>query len=295
MSGSGRQGKAGLGQVTRRSFTKFSSDDMMTYAAAVSYQVFFSLFPFIIFLLALLGFLNLQPVFDFLLQQSKAVMPQSAFGLVQSITKQVQSQSSGGIMSFGVIVALWSASSAVRMMMHALNVAYDVEDRPGWKKIPLSVLYTLVLATLLITAAGLMFMGPQLVQPLLQPLGLGQIFLTVWTYARVPVAVVLLMVAVALIYWLFPNVKQPFRFITPGAVIAVTVWILASLAFSFYVATFSSYSATYGALASVVVLLLYFLISAAILLLGAEINAESYRGRAEGSGSKDEDGQAGSA
>ena len=295
MSGSGRQGKAGLGQVTRRSFTKFSSDDMMTYAAAVSYQVFFSLFPFIIFLLALLGFLNLQPVFDFLLQQSKAVMPQSAFGLVQSITKQVQSQSSGGIMSFGVIVALWSASSAVRMMMHALNVAYDVEDRPGWKKIPLSVLYTLVLATLLITAAGLMFMGPQLVQPLLQPLGLGQIFLTVWTYARVPVAVVLLMVAVALIYWLFPNVKQPFRFITPGAVIAVTVWILASLAFSFYVATFSSYSATYGALASVVVLLLYFLISAAILLLGAEINAESYRGRAERSGSRDEDGQAGSA
>jgi membrane protein len=295
VSGSGRQGKAGLGQVTRRSFTKFSSDDMMTYAAAVSYQVFFSLFPFIIFLLALLGFLNLQPVFDFLLQQSKAVMPQSAFGLVQSITKQVQSQASGGIMSFGVIVALWSASSAVRMVMHALNIAYDVEDRPGWKKIPLSVLYTLVLATLLITAAGLMFMGPQLVQPLLQPLGLGQIFLTVWTYARIPVAVVLLMVAVALIYWLFPNVKQPFRFITPGAVIAVIVWILASLAFSFYVATFSSYSATYGALASVVVLLLYFLISTAILLLGAEINAESYRGRAEGSGCRDEDGQAGSA
>lgn len=282
MSSSGQQGKAGLGQVTRRSFTEFSSDDMMTYAAAVSYQVFFSLFPFIIFLLALLGLLNLQPVFDFLLQQSKTVMPQSAFSMVQSITKQVQSQASGGIMSLGVIVALWSASSAVRMTMHALNVAYDVEDRPAWKKFPLSVLYTLVLATLLIVAAGLMFLGPQLVEPILQPLGLGQIFLTVWTWARIPVAVLLLMLAVALIYWLFPNVRQPFRFITPGAVIAVIVWILASLGFSFYVSNFSSYSATYGALASVVVLLLYFFISAAILLLGAEINAESYRGRAEG-------------
>lgn len=91
MSGSGRQNRAGIGQVIKRSFTEFSKDDMMTYAAAVSYQVFFSLFPFIIFLLALLGFLSLQPVFDFLLQQSKAVMPQSAFSMVQSITEQVQS------------------------------------------------------------------------------------------------------------------------------------------------------------------------------------------------------------
>jgi len=274
-----------------RSIKKFSTDDMLVYAAAVSYQVFFSLFPFIIFLLALLGFLHLKPVFDFLLQQSKTVMPQSAFSMLQSITQQVQSQASGGVMSFGAIVALWSASSAVRMAMHALNVAYDVDDRPVWKKFPLSILYTLVLATLLIVAAGLMFMGPKLVEPLLQPLGLGQVFLTVWTWARIPLAVLLLMLAVALIYWLFPNVSQPFRFITPGAVLAVIVWIVASLGFSFYVANFSSYSATYGALASVVVLLLYFFISAAILLLGAEINAESYRLMTE----EDEGGQAESA
>jgi len=177
------------------------------------------------------------------------------------------------------------------MAMHALNVAYDVDDRPVWKKFPLSILYTLVLATLLIVAAGLMFMGPKLVEPLLQPLGLGQVFLTVWTWARIPLAVLLLILAVALIYWLFPNVSQPFRFITPGAVLAVIVWIVASLGFSFYVANFSSYSATYGALASVVVLLLYFFISAAILLLGAEINAESYRLMTE----EDEGGQAESA
>ncbi|HEV2091782.1 MAG TPA: YihY/virulence factor BrkB family protein, partial [Rubrobacter sp.] len=102
--------------------------------------------------------------------------------------------------------------------------------------------------------------------------------------------VLLLMLAVALIYWLFPNVGQPFRFITPGAVIAVIVWILASLGFSFYVSNFSSYSATYGALASVIVLLLYFFISAAILLLGAEINAESYRAVAEESGNGERQG-----
>jgi len=177
------------------------------------------------------------------------------------------------------------------MAMHALNIAYDVEDRPVWKKIPLSVVYTLVLASLLIVAAGLMFMGPKLIEPIVQPLGLGQVFVTVWSWARIPVAVLLLVLAVALIYWLFPNVKKPFRFITPGSLLAVIVWIVASLGFSFYVANFSSYSATYGALASVVVLLLYFFISAAILLLGAEIDVESYREMAE----EGEDGQAGSA
>ena len=189
-------------------------------------------------------------------------------------------------MSFGAILALWSASSAVRMTMHALNVAYDVEDRPAWKKIPLSVLYALLLAALLIVAAGLMFFGPKLVEPVLQAVGLGPataLVLTLWTWLRIPAVVVLIMLVVALIYYLFRIASQPFRYITPGAVIAVLVWIAASLGFSFYVSNFSSYSATYGAVASVIVLLLYFSISAAILLFGAEINAETYRA-AEGEG-----------
>ena len=270
-----------LFQSIKRAGKEFSDDDMTTYAAAVSYQIFFSLFPFIIFLLALLGVLNLQPVFDFILKQSSAVMPESAQSMVSGIVKQVKGQASGGVMSFGVILALWSASSAVRMAMHALNVAYDVEDRPGWKKLPLSVLYALVLAVLLIVSAGLLFAGPSLVQPIFQAVGLGSVvslLTTLWTFLRIPVAILLLMLAVALIYWLFPNVAgQPFKFITPGAVLAVIVWILASLAFSFYVANFSSYSKTYGAMASVIVLLLYFFISAIILLFGAEINAETYR------------------
>ncbi len=273
-------GGIGWFQTTKRAVKEFSADDMMTYAAAVSYQVFFSLFPFVIFLLALLGFLDLRPVFDFLLDQARALMPRNAFSMVEGIVGQIQGQASGGIMSFGAILALWSASSAVRMTMHALNVAYDVEDRPAWKKIPLSILYALLLAALLIVAAGLMFFGPKLVEPVLQAVGLGPataLVLALWTWLRIPAAVVLIMLVVALIYYLFPNISQPFRYITPGAVIAVLVWIAASLGFSFYVSNFNSYSATYGAVASVIVLLLYFSISAAILLFGAEINAEAYR------------------
>ncbi len=270
-----------LFQTIKRAGKEFTDDDMTTYAAAVSYQIFFSLFPFIIFILALLGTLNLQSVFDFLLQQANAVMPSSAQSMVQNIVNQVQGQASGGVMSFGVIVALWSASSAVRMAMHALNVAYDVEDRPVWKKIPLSVLYALILAALLIISAGLLFFGPSLVEPVFRAVGLGSLvslLTTLWAFLRIPVAILLLMLAVGLIYWLFPNVAgQPFRFVTPGAVIAVIVWILASLGFSYYVANFSSYSKTYGAMASVIVLLLYFFISTIILLFGAEINSETYR------------------
>lgn len=270
-----------LFQTVKRAGKEFSDDDMATYAAAVSYQIFFSLFPFIIFILALLGVLNLQSVFDFILKQASTVMPSSAQSMVSGIVKQVKGQSSGGVMSFGVIVALWSSSSAVRMVMHALNIAYDVEDRPGWKKLPLSVLYALILAVLLIASAGLLFAGPSLVEPIFNALGLGSVvslLTTVWTYLRIPVALLLLMLAVGLIYWLFPNVAgHPFRFVTPGAVIAVVVWILASLGFSYYVSNFSSYSKTYGAMASVIVLLLYFFISTIILLFGAEINAEAYR------------------
>lgn len=277
MSDSQKQGRPGVVQVTKRSVQGFMADDMTTYAAALSYQVFFSLFPFVIFLLALLGFLNVPGFFNTLLEESQSVLPQRAFGILEGVIEQVRGNASGGLFSIGIILALWSASSAVRMGMHALNEAYDVEDRPAWKKFPLSVLYTLILAVLIIAAVGLMLAGPQLVELIAQPIGLGSLFTTLWGWLRIPVAIVLLVVILALIYYLFPNTRQPFRLISPGAVIAVVIWVAASLGFFFYVANFGSYSATYGALGAVIVLLLYLFISAAVMLFGAEVNAEVYR------------------
>ena len=264
-----------------RSIKKFSADDMLVYAAALSYQLFFSLFPFVIFLLALLGVLNLTSFFDWLIKQAQTVLPGQASGLVKDIVSQIRGQGASGALSLGAVLALWSASSAVRMAMHALNVAYDVEDRAVWKKIPLSILYTVLLAVLLIAVAALMLIGPQLASWIAQQVGLGSVFATVWTWARIPVALVLLVLVAALVYYLFPNADQPFRVITPGAVLAVIVWVVASLGFSWYVANFASYNATYGALAAVIVLLFYFFISAAILLFGAELNSEVYRKAAE--------------
>ena len=259
-----------------RSIKKFSADDMLVYAAALSYQLFFSLFPFVIFLLALLGVLNLTSFFDWLIKQSQTVLPGQASGMVNDIVSQIRGQAASGALSLGAVLALWSASSAVRMAMHAFNVAYDVQDRAVWKKFPLSILYTVLLAVLLIAAAAMMLIGPQLASWIAQQVGLGSVVATVWTWARIPVAVVLLMLVAALVYYLFPNTRQPFRVVTPGAVLAVIVWVLASLGFSWYVSNFASYNATYGALAAVIVLLFYFFISSAILLFGAELNSEVY-------------------
>ncbi len=277
MSSSGAR-KAGVFAIAKRSVKEFSDDDMLTYAAAVSYQVFFSLFPFLIFLLALLGLLNIPGFFDWLLGQVDAVLPRQAAGLVTDIIGQVRNQAAGGVLSFGVIVALYTASSAVRMVMHALNVAYEVEEeRPAWKKFPLSLLYTLMLAALAIAAVGLILLGGQVANWFAGLVGFGQVFVTLWTWLRIPVAILLITLILALVYYLFPNTDQPFRIITPGALVAVLVWLAASLGFSYYVQNFGSYSATYGALAAVIVLLFYFFISAAVLLFGAEINSEVYR------------------
>ena len=270
----------GIFQVTKRSIGEFSSDDMLTYAAALAYQIFFSLFPFIIFILGLLGLLNLQSVFDWLIQQANAVMPKSSASLVQGVISNVKNGSGGGALSLGAIIALYSASGAVRQMMHAMNVAYDIpmdRERPIWKKFPLSILYTLLLSVMLIVSVVLLFFGGTVAKWFSNLIGLGSWFVTLWTIGRIPLALVLLMCALAVIYYLFPNHHQPFKLVTPGAILAVIVWIVASLAFSWYVSNFGSYNKTYGSIAAVIVLLLYFYISSAIVLLGAEVNAETYR------------------
>ncbi len=239
----------GPGKLGKRSVKGFLGDDMTTYAAALAYHVLFALFPFVIFLVALLGFLRIPGFFDWLLGQARTALPQQAAGQVEQVIQQIQGQAQGGLLSFGIIAAIWAASAGVRSLMNALNTAYDVEEsRPAWKRYPLSILYTIGLAVMLIVAAGLMLIGPQVAEWIAGQVGLGSLFLTLWTWLRWPVAVLLLMLAVAVVYYVVPNVDQPFRFITPGSVLAVIVWILASLGFSYYVSNFGSYGATYGSL-----------------------------------------------
>jgi membrane protein len=259
--------------IVKEAVKDFLDDDMTTYASALAYQVFFSIFPFIIFLIALLGFLNLSSFFDWLREQAQLLLPQQAMEPVNKVISDLQEQK-GGLMSIGVIIALWSASAAVRATMNALNVAYDVkETRPAWKVYPLSILYTIGLAALMILATVLLVVGPGAAQWVAHYIHMEELFVTLWAWLRWPAALILLTLVVAIVYYVAPDAEQRFRFITPGATFSVIVWIAASIGFNFYVSNFSDYNATYGSIGTIIILLLYFFISAAVMLLGAEINA----------------------
>ena len=268
--------------VLVRTVKEFLDDEMSTYASALAYQMLFSLFPFLLFLIALIGFLHLPDFFSWLRLQSELVLPPQALDQVNPVIDQLQ-QSKGGLLSIGIVIALWTASAGVRLMMSAMNAAYDVvEARPAWKRIPLSVFYTIGIAGMLLTVAALMVTGPQVMNWLAAQIGMEDFIVTLWTILRWPLIIILLMVAVAIMYYVMPDVKQSFRFITPGSVLAVVVWIVASLGFAYYVKTFADYNAMYGSIGAIIVLLLYFYISAAVLLLGAEMNAVIEHMSAEG-------------
>lgn len=265
-------------ELLKRSVKDFLKDDMPTYSAALAYSALFALFPFLLFLIALLSFLNVPQFFDWLLEQGETALPQDAFSMLERIVTQIQSQARGGLLSIGIVTAIWGASGGVRSVMNAMNVAFDVEEsRPMLKRYLLSIVYTLGLAVLLVASAGLMLTGPDLIQSIADQVGLGDAFVMVWTWLRWPVLAVLLMLAAALIYYVAPNVDQPFALITPGAVVAVIVWVIASIGFSVYVSNFADYGSTYGSIGSMIILLLFFYISSAVLLLGAEVNAELYK------------------
>ncbi len=276
-------------ELLKRTVKEFSNDDMTTYASALAYRGIFSLFPFLLFLIAMLGMLDLQNFFTWLREQASLVLPPDALDLVNPVIDQMQEQKSG-LLSVGILVALWSASIGVRSLMNAMNKAYDVEEgRPTWKLMLLAVVYTIGLAVILLATAGLMITGPQVMEWLASQIGLKDIVVTLWTWLRWPVIVVLMMLVVALVYYVTPDVEQDFRFITPGSVLAVIVWIVASIAFGIYVQNFGNYDATYGSIGAVIVLLLYFYISAAVLLFGAEMNAVIEHASAEGKGDGDKE------
>lgn len=276
-----RPTRPGILAVLRQALADFSRDDMSVYASALAYRLLFSLFPFVIFLVALLGFLDLPQLFDWLRQQAELIVPAEGMQVVNRVLDEVRTPR-GGLLSIGIVVALFSAASGVATAMQALSVAYDVEERrPTWKVYGLAILYTIGGAVAIIAAAALMVMGPGLAGWIAARVGLQDAFVTAWNWLRWPVVVLLLLVT-SLVYYLGPNVQHRYRFISAGTVVAVAGWIGASIAFGYYVRSVADYNATYGSLGAVVILVFYFFLSSAVVLFGAEVNAVMER-HADGS------------
>jgi membrane protein len=260
-------------ELIKQTVKYYLENDMLTYAAALAFQALFSLVPFIIVLIAMLGLFDLQHFFEWIRDQIDLFLPDQAMEQVDGLIEEV-ARPRADVLSVGILIAIWTASGAIRSTINALNVVYKVkEGRPFYKLYPLSILYMFGVVGSFITAALFMVLGPQVMEWLAELIGIRRFFVIVWTWLRWPVALMLLMLAVAFVYYVAPDVKQKLRFITPGSVLSVIVWIAASQGFSYYIQNFADYSAVYGSIGTIIVLMMFLFISAAVLLFGAELNA----------------------
>jgi membrane protein len=264
-------------ELGKLSIKGFLDHDMPTYAAALAYRALFALFPFFGFLIVFLGFFQISTFFEWLIDQGNSTLDTQYIEFGEWLVSEIQNQAGGGLLSSVLVIAVWSVAGGVRSLVKALNIVHGVEEsRPAWKRVLLQVFFALGLAVMIILGTALLLIGPRVVEWIVGLVGLDKVFVFLWTWLRLPVALVLLMLAVSAIYWVVPNVDHPFQLVTPGAALAVIVWVVASLGFSYYVTTFADYSVVYGSLGAAIVLLLYFYISAAVLLLGAEVNVAIY-------------------
>jgi membrane protein len=269
--------------VLKRTVAEFREDNLTDWAAALTYYSVLAIFPALIVLVSILGLVGesaTQPLIDNL----GTVAPGPAKDIFTSALKNLQGDqgAAGVLFVVGLIGALWSASGYVGAFMRASNAIYDIDEgRPVWKTLPVRVSLTLVLLTLLAISTIAVVLTGGLAERFGDIVGLGSTAVTIWNIAKWPVLLVVVSFMFALLYWAAPNVKHPgFRWISPGGVLAVIAWLIASGAFGLFVSNFGSYNKTYGALGGVVVFLVWLWISNIVILLGAEFNAELERQRA---------------
>ena len=269
--------------VLRKTAREFQHDQCTDLAAALTYYAVLSLFPAVLVVVSLLGvFGQGRNTTDAVLDIVSDMAPPSTVDTLRPTIQQlVESPSAGFALVLGILTALWSASGYVGAFGRAMNRIYEVpEGRPVWKLRPLQLALTLAGLIMVAAVAFMLAVSGPVARAIGNAIGLGDVALTLWNILRWPVILVLVAVAVAVLYYATPNVQQPkFRWTSVGAALAILVWILASVGFGVYVANFGSYNKTYGALAGVIIFLLWLWITNLALLFGAELDSELERGR----------------
>jgi membrane protein len=264
----------------KRTVREFNQDNMTDWAAALTYYGILSIFPAIVVLTSVVGIFGTsatQPLID----NIETMAPGQARELMINTLRELEGSAglAGPLAIVGLLGALWAASGYIGAFIRASNAIYEMEEgRPMWKTLPLRVGLTLTMVILLaITAIGVVLTGA-IAERIGALFGIGSTGVLVWNIAKWPVLAVLISLAIALLYWAAPNVRHPgFRWLTPGSVLAVVLWVIASVGFGVYVANFGSYNKTYGSLAAVIVFLVWLWISNLAVLLGAEFDSELAR------------------
>jgi len=286
-----------LSDVARPKFFKdlyaeIEDDNVFNGAAALAYYWMLAVFPALIFLLSLLPFLPVRNLEDAIMDFLGQAMPQQAAALFGDVLAETTSNTSGGLLSFGLLFTLWSASAGLYAIMQQLNITYDVkEGRSFWKVRGTALLLTLGFLILIIGAFALIIFGGVVQDWMAAFVGRNPVLLTFFATFRWIVIVCLLLLGFAMIYYFGPDVEQKFKFVTPGSILGAILLVAASLAFSFYVSNFSDYAATYGSLGAVIILLLWLYLAGFVILLGSEVNAllEHYSPEGKEKGEKQEE------
>jgi membrane protein len=277
----------GLFAVLRRTMKQYSADGLSDWAAALTYYGVLSIFPGLLVIVSLLGMLsrNAQQTVQDAAHQL-APNPQLR-QLVDTVLSQVQQPRAAGLAAIiGIVVAFWSASGYIAAFMRAANAVYDVpEGRPIWKTLPIRIGVTAVVGVMLIVSATIVIVTGELAKVVGDKIGVGSAAVTVWNIAKWPVLIVLVSLMFAILYWASPNARTGgFRWVSPGGIFAVMLWILVSVVFAIYLANFANYNKTYGTLGGVIAFLVWLWITNIAILLGAELDAELERGRAIAAG-----------
>ncbi len=274
-----------------RSVKQFKHDEVTDRAAALTYYGVLAIFPAVLVLISILGLLGKSATHK-VLDNLGQVAPGGVNSFLRTVIEQVQGRSGAASIGavVGLVLALWSASGYVAAFMRASNAIYEVDEgRPVWKTAPVRIGVTLVLVIMLVASAVMVIVTGPVANQVGHALGIGSTAVTVWNIAKWPVLLVVVSLMFSLLYWACPNVKQPgFRWITPGGILAVVVWMIASGLFAVYVAFSGSYNKTYGTVATVIIFLVWLWITNIAILLGAEFNSEIQRQQAIEGGMPDD-------
>jgi len=293
----------GWGEVFKGTGKRAYDDNVLGWAAELAYYFFLALFPALLFLVALASFFPVHDLMDKIIGTLARVAPGDVLTLVHDQILQIAKNNNGGLLTIGFIGTIWSASSGMSSVSSVLNRAYHVDEGRSWLRVRMTAIaLTVALAVFVLVSFALVIAVPELADKVADSVGLGSVFRWTWKIAQWPVILALIVTGFGLVYYFAPDVKQEWKWITPGAVFATIVWLLASLGFRWYVSAFANYQKTYGAIGAAIVALLWFYVSGIAMLLGAEMNALIEHSSPEGKdpgekvpGQKEAEGQAAAA
>lgn len=272
-------------ELGRRLWLEIYQGDLFTRAAALSYYFLLALFPLLLFLMTMLGYFTeassdlRQSLLDYL----GRVVPRSASQLIYTTINEISKEADGGKLSFGLLAALWFASYGMGAITETLNAAYGIKETRPWWRVRLSAVgLTIALAMLIITALALVLYGGEIGEAVAKNFGLGEAFTLISNILQWPIALAFVLLAFALIYYFAPDLHhRKWYWITPGSVTGVALWLLVSFCFRVYLHYFNRYSVTYGSLGALIILMLWFYLTGAAILVGGKVNAEIENAAAE--------------